>query len=217
LYPRELTDIEKKCLFRILPENKPGYNFYRNKINGMVVLGDGSFGEGNFILGPVEPKPDLSFPIAPVFALGTLYAGNTQIDIIINEETENKIEISLSCDVNEISITGANVKSYSFWVPGLKSPFTDSKVREIIIRPGKFILAVAAEEKKIWLYEFTSGVNHLVPVSNYYNCLMLLRNERNAQKVLNPNLFFDNLGLYNDQELLLAFEKYNQYMRRRLL
>ena len=217
LYPRELTDIENKCLFMILPEDKPGYNLYRNKINGMLILGEGIFGDGNYILGPMEPDPDLSFPSAPVWSLGTLYTGNDQVDIIINEETENKIEVSFTRDVNDISLTTTKVNSYSFWIPGQKSPFTNSKVREIIIRPNEFILAVVPEEKKIWLYEFASGVNHLIPVSNFYNSLMIIKNERNAQKVLNPNLFFDNLALYNDEELKSSFEKYNQYMRRRLL
>ena len=46
---------------------------------------------------------------------------------------------------------------------------------------------------------------------------MLFRNERNAEKVLNPNLFFDNLGTFNENELASAFILYNQYMRRRLL
>ena len=102
-------------------------------------------------------------------------------------------------------------------MPGMKSPFSHSKVREITIKPKEFILAVVPNEKKIWLYEAASGVNHLIPVSNYYNSLMLYRNERNAEKVLNPNLFFDNLGIYNDMELKSAFELYNKYMRRKLL
>jgi hypothetical protein len=217
LYPREISNIEKKCLFHILPENKPGYNLYRNKINNILVIGDGSFGEGDYILGAIEPDPDLSFPSAPVFALGTFYTGSDQFDVIVHEEIENKIEVWFGKDVNEITGDALNVKSYSYWVPGMKSPFSESKVREITIKPNEYILAVVPEEKKIWLYIYNSGVNHLIPVSNYYNSLMLYRNERNAEKVLNPNLFFNNLGLYNDQELILALELYNKYMRRKLL
>jgi len=217
LYPRKIIDIEKTCLFLILPENKPGYNLYRNRINNMFVLGNGNFGGGNYILGANEPDPDLTFPSAPVFALGTLNDGSEQFDVIINEETENKIEVWFGKDVNENIGADLRIKSYSFWIPGMKSPFTDSEVREITIKPGEFILAVVPEEKKIWLWSSASGINHLIPVSNYYNSLMLFRNERNADKVLNPNLFFDNLGLYNDQELKSAFELYNKYMRRKLL
>ena len=201
----------------ILPENKPGYNLYRKKIESMLIIGDGNFGEGNYILGLNEPDPDLSFPSAPVFALGTFYSGIEQFDVIIHEEMENKIEIWFGRDVNENTGNGFKVKSYSDWIPGMKSPFSDSKVREIIIKSNEFILAVVPEEKKIWLYESASGVNHLIPISNYYNSLMLYRSERNAEKVLNPNLFFDNLGIYNDLELKSAFELYNKYMRRKLL
>jgi hypothetical protein len=212
-----MTNIERTCLFLILPENKPGYNIYRNKIDSMMVIGDGNFGEGNYILGKNEPNPDLSFPSAPVFALGTVNNGTKQIDVIIHVETENKIEVWFGNDINEITDNKFNVKSYSHWMPGMSSPFTDSKVREISVKPKEFILAIVPEEKKIWLYESSSGVNHLIPVSNYYNSLMLYRNERNADKVLNPNLFFNNLGLYNDLELKSALELYNKYMRRKLL
>jgi hypothetical protein len=183
----------------------------------MMVIGDGNFGEGNYILGKNEPNPDLSFPSAPVFALGTVNNGTKQIDVIIHVETENKIEVWFGNDINEITDNKFNVKSYSHWMPGMSSPFTDSKVREISVKPKEFILAIVPEEKKIWLYESSSGVNHLIPVSNYYNSLMLYRNERNADKVLNPNLFFNNLGLYNDLELKSALELYNKYMRRKLL
>jgi len=217
LYPREITDIERTCLFLILPVNKPGYNLYRNKITAMQVLGKGNYGEGNYILGKIEPDADLSFPSAPVFALGTLDNDFKQFDIIIHEETENKIEVLFDKDTNEITVKDLMAKSYSYWMPGMKSPFSNAEVREIKIKQKDFILAVVPEDKKIWLYESASGVNHLIPVSNYYNSLMLYRNERNAEKVLNPNLFFNNLGLYNDQELKSAFELYNKYMRRNLL
>jgi hypothetical protein len=217
LYPREITLVEKKCLFMILPENKPGYNLYRNKIEKMMVLGEGSSGSGSYILGEIEPEPDLLFPSAPVFALGIFYSGTGEFDLLIHEETENKIEVWFSKDLNENFDESYNLKSYSSWIPGDRSPFSDSKVREIVIRPKEFMLAVAPEEKKIWLYESSSGVNHLIPLSNYYNSLMLIRNERNAEKALNPNLFFNNLGIYNDQELKKAFEQYNKYMRRKLL
>jgi hypothetical protein len=217
LYPRIITDIERTSLFLILPEDKPGYNLYRNKIDGMQILGDGYFGEGNYFLGKNEPDPDLSLPSAPVFALGTLDNGTEQLDVIIHEETEDKIEVVFSKDLNEITNDSFSVKSYSHWIPGMNSPFTNSKVREISVKPDEFILAFVPEEKKIWLYESSSGVNHLIPVSNYYNSLMLYRNERNAEKILNPNLFFNNLGLYNDLELKSALELYNKYMRRKLL
>lgn len=182
-----------------------------------MIIGAGYFGDGNYFLGKNEEDPDLSFPSAPVFAIGTLYNGNDELDIIIQEETENIIEVNFGKDINDIPANVFNVKSYSSWIPGMNSPFTDSKVREISIKQNEYILAVVPEEKKIWLYESSSGVNHLIPVSNYYNSLMLYRNERNADKVLNPNLFFNNLALYNDLELKSALEIYNKYMRRKLL
>jgi len=154
LYPREITNIERTCLFLILPENKPGYNLYRKKIAGMLVIGDGKFGEGNYILGKNDPDPDLSFPSTPVFALGTLYNGTEKFDVIIHEETEDKIEIWFDKDINEITDTSFNVKSYSYWIPGMNSPFSDSKVREIIIKPN--------ENNKKYLQTKKTKLNHML-------------------------------------------------------
>jgi hypothetical protein len=229
LYPRKLTEKEKELLFMILPENKSGYAFYRNKINDYMVTGEGRFGEGNYFLGEAGSFPDLSLPSAPVFALGTIYLKNPwEIDIIIHEEDDNQIEVEFGEDININQILQTisdnlpsgiilKVKTYSEWIPGNKSPFDGSDVRLVGIKPAEFILVISSGEKKIWLHQINSGVNHLVPVSNYYNSLMLFRNERNAEKVLNPNLFFNNLGMFNDNELASAFILYNQYMRRRLL
>ena len=226
MYPRNLTGKEKDLLNLILPENKPGYKVYRDKINFSVVVGEGRFGEGNYFLGKSGTFPDLSFPSTPVFALGTVYVTNAvNIDIIIHEEDDNLIEVEFGVDINEnhpfydeiSSNMVIKVNSYSRWVPGMKSPFSDTEVKIVGIKPEEYLLAISGEEKKIWLHSKYSGVNHLIPVTNYYNSLMLFRNERNTEKVLNPNLFFDNLGTFNDNELASAFIIYNQYMRRKLL
>ena len=229
MYPRKLTDIEKEILFCILPENKPGYKLYRNKITNMLVIGEGRFGEGNYLLGESETVIDLAVSSSPVFALGTIILNNgDEIDIIIQEEDDNKIEVEIGKEFNDSQFkTGSSkisassfiskVSTYSEWVPGMKSPFDNSDVRMIGIKPEEFIMAISVNEKKIWLYEMKTGINHLVPLSNYYNSLMLFRKERNAEKVLNPNLFFNNLAMFNDYELASAFVLYNQYMRRKLL
>jgi hypothetical protein len=229
LYPRKLSEKEKELLFLVLPENKPGYKLYRDKINNRVVTGEGRFGVGNYFLCESGFSHDLSLSTAPVFALGTIYLKNSKnIDILIHEEDDNQVEVEFGEEINDnpilqtISVTLFSyfiiqVNTYSEWVPGMKSPFNESDVRLIGIKPEEYILAISGGEKKIWLHELNSGVNHLIPVSNYYNSLMLYRNERNAEKVLNPNLFFNNLGTFNDNELASAFILYNQYMRRKLL
>ncbi len=213
----------------ILPVNKPGYKLYRDMIAEKFVIGEGRFGDGNYILGDSDSLPDISLPSAPVFAIGSIYLHIPyEIDILIHEEDDNQIEIEFGEDINDNPALQTlsdslphdiilKVNTYSQWVPGMKSPFNESEVRLIGIKPDKFILAICSGEKKIWLHEVYSGVNHLIPVSNYYNSLMLFRNERKMEKVLNPNLFFDNLGSFNDNELASAFILYNQYMRRRLL
>src|SRR5512135_3741418 len=90
-FPRELTRQEKYLLFSVLPEAKPGYKQYREKINALFVTGFGRFRNSNLILGKQNTIPDLSLSSAPVFAAGTIKIPNDEIDILINEEVDDEI------------------------------------------------------------------------------------------------------------------------------
>jgi hypothetical protein len=68
--------------------------------------------------------------------------------------------------------------------------------------------------KKIWLHDVQSGVNHLIPVSNFYNQLMMVKNIRNSKIALNPGIFFQTLEEYSDEDLVSALVTYNKYIRR---
>lgn len=214
-YPRDLSVIEKKLLFSILPANKSGYAQYRAKINTLSVTGEGMGGGSNLFLGLQGTLPDTISPSRPVFALGTLHYDTGIIDLIIHEEIDNEIECvfdgDLSIAQNEMLKKNIN---YSEWEPGMKSPEKNEKVREIIIVPSSYILVFAASESKIWLHNTATGVNLLIPLSNYYNNLMLLKNERKSSVALNPKLFFNNLEAYDNEELVSAFIMYNKYMKR---
>lgn len=214
-YPREISTVEKELLFSILPVYKPGYAQYRELINTYSVTGEGTRGELNLFLGKSGSEPDTISPSRPVFALGTLEYGTGVIDLVIHEEINNEIETVIEGDISIVS-EGELQKNinYSEWQPGMYSPEKNEKVREIFIKPTKYLLAFAPSERKIWAHNIVSGVNHLIPLSNYYNSLMLLKNERKGSIALNPKLFFDNLELYDNEELVSAFISYNKYMSR---
>lgn len=217
MFPRNLTKTENFLLFSILPENKIGYNSYRNRINNLVVTGSGRFGGGNFVLGREGTKPDLSFPSSPVFAIGTNVYEEGTIDITIHEELDEEIEFDISArNQNTVPENLTEIKkwNYSEWNPCDKAPNDNSFVREIIIVKDEYVLSIAPAHKKIWLHEFKSRINFLVPLTNFYNELMRVSNIKDASVALKPTSFFKNIDKFNDEQLILAFFSYNRYLRK---
>jgi hypothetical protein len=215
-FPRELTSVENMLLFSVLPENKSGYNSYRNKINNLVVTGSGRFGRGNFVLGKEGTEPDLSLPSSSVFAIGTNVYKEATIDITIHEELDDEIEYDISArNQNSIPKVLTEIKkwNYSEWNPGDKAPDDNSEVREIIINE-EYILAIALQHKKIWLHEKKSRVNYLLPVTNFYNELMRVCNIRDTKIALKPTSFFEIHNQFTNDQLILAFLSYNKYLKR---
>ncbi len=204
-------------LFSVLPEEKSGYKHYREKIVDLLVTGYGRFKNNNYILGKKGTVPDLSFSSTPVFAAGTIKIPGDDIDILINEEIDNEIEFDITLgNTNEIpeEINEIGSWSYSGWNPGDNAPHDNSPVRETIISPGEYALTFAPAHKKIWLHDNKSGVNHLIPLTNYYNELMRFKRTKDPMLALNPKLMFDTLDDFSDYELINAFVLYNKYMRR---
>jgi hypothetical protein len=217
IFPGKLTDKEKELLFSVLPENKPGYKIYKERIEELFVIGQGRFGNGNFILGMKDDKPDFSLPSAPVFAIGTIVFDKGVIDITIHEEAENKIEFDIALKENlkiPDKITVIKKWNFSDWIPGQSAPGDNSYVREVIIYPDMYILAIAPSQKKIWLYEKESGVNHILPLSNFFNELIRVLKIKNEEIIKRPAFFFENLNSYKDEQLALAFLGYNKYMHK---
>ena len=216
-FPRKLTGAEKKILFSILPDNKPGYKIYREKIDKLFVIGYGRFGETNLVLGRKESKPDFSVSSTPVFAIGTVETNLGTIDVIIHEESDDEIEFDITGP--ELSVTYDQVqinscKTYSGWIPGLPSPIDGSDLREVVISTDRFVLAISPVQKKIWLFEYDTGVNRLIPLTNFYNELMRVKNIRDPERALKPGSFFNDLNLYSDSDLKTALLKYDKYMHK---
>ncbi len=219
-FPRKLKELEKELLFSILPSDKPGYINYREKIENKYVLGAGRFGDTNLILGNKEEEVNIQDASSSIFAAGSIIYDKGKIEISINEEIDDKIEFDISPKDYEPVFKSKEIKrwNYSNWVPGQRSPKEKLYVREIIISPGKHILAISADEKRIWLHESYSGINYLIPLSNYYNQLMIEKNIRDPKIALKPNLFFGNVNGkhsdYTDIELRNTFLSYNKYLRK---
>ena len=216
-YPRLLKEIERELLFSILPAGKAGYKMYRDKLSDRYVIGIGRFGETNLVLGNKDDKFDIQDASSTIFAAGSIIYDTGKIEISINEEIDDRIEFDISPKEYEELVNEKEIKrwNYSEWVPGMKSPGENSIVREIVIVPDKYVLAISQAEKRIWVYGFETGINYLIPLSNFYNQLMIYKNIRDPKIALKPNLFFEKLqSECTDLELRNTFITYNKYLRK---
>jgi hypothetical protein len=125
-------------------------------------------------------------------------------------------------DVEIVSSTGGEVPdhfeerrrwTYSSWVPGAPSPATGAEVREVAVDPS-LTLAIAAVERRLWVHERTTGMVHPIPVTNFYNELMLTMRIRDPAVALRSQLLFDTHRTYSDAHLKAAFIAYNAVKRR---
>jgi hypothetical protein len=220
VFPRELNRREKCWLFAALPENKLGYRQYREIIENLFVIGYGRFGDGNFILGEKDDKIDLDISSSPILAIANITFDVGKVYVTIHEEFEGQIEVDIKVTAGENipdDLTQAKVWTYSNWVPGDKAPFDKSDVREIKLVKNEIILVIAPVHKKVWVYNAQSGINHFVPVTNYYNEMMILLNVKDSEKALNPGRLFSNLDEFTDEQLIQGFLVYNKYWQRIVL
>ncbi len=216
-FPRQLSAREKKWLFAALPENKLGYKQYRDIIENLLVIGYGRFGEGNFFLGEVGDKIDLEVSSSPILAIANITFDVGKVYVTIHEELDGQIEIDIKgTAVDQIpdDLDQAKVWTYSNWIPGEKAPFDRSDVREVHLINNEIVLVIAPVHKKVWVYNAKSGINHFVPVTNYYNEMMILMNNKDSDTALNPGRLFTNLAEFTNEQLAQGFLVYNKYWQR---
>jgi hypothetical protein len=105
--------------------------------------------------------------------------------------------------------------TYSTWMPGDPCPATGRVVREVqLSESGDLLLALATGKQVLWVFDQRSMMNTLVPVTNFYNELMLLKGERDPGRALNHKLLFDAMETFTDAELRDAFTRYNKVFRK---
>ena len=216
-FPRKIYDYELDWLSVLLPSNKAVYKNYFEKIKSLYVIGYGRFNEMNFILGNIDQKPDLSIPSSSIFAIGGIQFADNNLDIVIHQEDEEMIEVDFSFSqiVNDFNLLSILKKwSFSDWNSGDKSPLLNNEVREVVIKPDKYLLVFDSENKKIWMHDLNSHFNLIIPVTNFFNELMLYKKIIDPKIALKPSNFFSCLSNYADGDLRAAFINYNKYLRK---
>ncbi len=212
MFPRQLHPKEREFLEFVLPMERRGYKVYRDLLDAMVVLGPGRRGNGNLVLGYRGDIPDTQSPLASVVAFGAVESQHNTFTITVREFIGKQIDIEIASSIDDEVFHQSDEKrrwTYSQWSPGKLSPATGAAVREISIGDTA-TLVVAPTEKRIWVHEGTSGMVYLIPITNFYNELMLHKNIRDPKIALQSNKFFENAGVYSDEDLRFAFIAYNK-------
>ncbi len=231
-FPRALSEFERATLLWLLPEHKPGYQHYRRCIETWKVIGRGRRGEGNFILAPVENPagktgaPDTSAPLAPVFAYGVIETSAGKISATLREVEEGQSQRDFQLEFEIVNLDSETIPetfeerrrwNFSEWSSGAQCPMCGQHVREITIQRVTGIaltLAICPSDKRLWIYDGSDGVVHLIPVTNFYNELMMHKRVRDPEIALDSQHLFRDLSSYSDSDLTAAFIGYNNLRKK---
>ena len=213
-----MIDRERAWIGWILPADRPGYRIYLDLLEGMLVIGKGRRGDGEIILGHRGGQPDFSSPLAPIFAYGAVDSAGGTISISLREIRDDQISIEIvSHGSDEIpsQLEERRRWTYSTWEPGEPCPQCAGAVREVPMHSTgpdaeRMVLALCSSDRRLWVYESSAAVNRLIPVTNFYNELMLHKNIRDPGIALNSRLLFADLPSYSDADLTYAFLTYNR-------
>jgi hypothetical protein len=183
----------------------------------MTVIGKGRRGEGEIILGEAGSLPDVTSPLAPLFAYGAIETADGPITISLREVRDGQISVEIvSQHADELPAEIEELRrwTYSEWSPGEPCPQCRGDLREVPMRAaggegGAFVLAVCPADKRLWVFDAAAEISRLIPVTNFYNELMLHKHIRDPRIALESRRFFAELGSYSDADLTHAFFTYN--------
>jgi hypothetical protein len=215
-FPRQLRPKERDALTFVLPEHSVGYIKYRTLIDTMVVLAEGRRGKGNIVLGKRGDKADITSPLASVIAYGVIETTLDAFTITVREFIAEQIDVEIVGGHGEEIPDHYEEKrrwTYSTWKSNQPSPATGAAVREVRIN-DTLRLAIARQEKRLWLHDAATMMNHLIPITNFYNELMRQKNIRDPKIALTTKLFWDELEKYSIGDLRAAFIAYNKVRKK---
>jgi hypothetical protein len=223
-FPRGLSDRERAWLDYILPAASPGCASFRSMLEPLVVLGEGRWGRDDFILGRIGQEIDRTEGMLPVMAYGEIACTADDgapftITLAVHQPNDDgMIEFqvgTLGAGALPAEWSERSRWSYSHWKPGAPCPATGERVREIALdSAGELLLVISPAKRVLWLHDARTMVSTLVPVTNFYNELMLLKGVRDPKIALDHKRLFDDLASYTDADLRGAFARYNVSFRK---
>jgi hypothetical protein len=209
--------MERELIGWILPEDIEGYRLVRDRILRYMVIGEGRRGGGEFLLGAPGTIPDIDSPLPGVIAYGAVETDFGTISITLREEKGGQSSLEIVNSRSEeipAQFEESRRWTYSGWKQGSVCPQCTKPPREVSMqdRAGRIhLLAICTRDRRIWVLDGASGIVYPVPVTNFYNELMLRAGIRDPETALDSKRFFAECDRYDDRQLSLAFEAYNRF------
>ena len=213
--PRPVTPVEADWLDFLLPADRPGYAMLRKIVTPLGVLGEGRWGEGDLVLGSDGQTIDMEAGMEPVAAFGQIhYDHGAVMTLTLHQpDDEGRVEFQIGGNVaageREISRW-----SYSYWSPGDSCPSTGGSMREILLGSGDIVLCISNAARSLWLFDATTMMNRLLPITNFYNELVISLGIRDPKIALDHSRLFTESGSFGDDDLRTAFQRYNTAFRK---
>lgn len=213
--PRPVTPVEADWLDFLLPADRPGYALLRGIVAPLEVLGEGRWGEGDLVLGSDGQTIDLEAGMEPVAAFGEIrHDRGAVITLTLHQpDDEGRVEFQIggSIPAGEREISRW---SYSRWSPGDRCPSTGGDVREVLLGAGDLVLCISPAARSLWLFDATTMMNTLLPITNFYNELVMSLGIRDPKIALDHSRLFTESGSFGDDDLRAAFQRYNTAFRK---
>lgn len=219
VFPRGLTALELKLLMWILPADRPGYAKYRDVLNRWKVAGTRPWNEGSHLLAPPGSTPELDVSPPQVVAVGVVESPRGILTVNVRELQRDQLEFEISGQADEQIGSGferCRRWTLSSWSPTKPCPSCDIRLREIgMATPsGRVcVLAFCVHDGRLWIFDELKGMNIPVPVTGFYNELMLQARIQDPGIALQSRRLFSDLDRYSDAILTRAFEAYNRTRR----
>lgn len=222
-FPRNLTETERELLLWVLPAERHGYRAMRALVEGWKVTARGRRGAGNYILSQPQERVDLDSPLPQVFAYGVVETDQGEISVTVREPLGNQVEFEIAkLGSGDAAAPFREIRRWTFstWNPGKPCPICAGAVREVAmltVSGRRLVLAICRTDKRLWVCDERTQVNHPVPITNFYNELMFRQHIRDPETALHPERLFSSLNAYQDEALIGAFRSYNMIRTKVLL
>jgi len=206
---RELTQEESDLLAWVLPDDRPGYKVIHDLVRRRNVVAQGRRGDGHLILAEPGTVVDHDSPLPQVFAFGEVEYEDGECVITVREPLGDQIDVEIT-GVR----TGRMQRRWTFseWSPGGSCPKCGGPVRLVVGQTASghsLHLAICATDKRIWVSDSRTGVNHPIPMTLFYSELMRRTGTKDPAIALDTSRLFTHTGSYRDEDLLGAFASYN--------
>jgi len=217
-YPRSLSVRESDFLSGILPGERVVYKKYHAILESLTVIGEGRRGNGELILGEKTDTLNFDEPLAPVFAYGMVETNFGAISVTAREFSLGQISIEIvNNKSNTIPDNFVELRrwTYSTWNTGKPCPQCLQPVREVKMVTSEnqtLTLAVCPSDKRLWVYDGEEQYIRLIPITNYYNELMLNKNIRDPKIALDSKNFFRSANISGLFSFCTRFQKLKDFI-----